>query len=292
MVSSMTGYGRGDASGEGKTVTIEMKGVNHRFLEIALRLPRAYNLFEEKIKGIIKENLVRGRLDVFVNIEETGEKKRKLKVDKELALDYHNSLKELAQFLGLAENISVLEIARLPEVLTLEEPEEDCEALWPLVEEALRQALEQLRAMRQEEGRKLAADLLARKDIIAQLLEEVAQRSHLVVEEYREKLQNRIQEILGTFPVDENRLAMEVALVADRSNITEELVRLRSHLEQLSKTLEENGAVGRKLDFLVQEMHREINTIGSKSNDLIISQKVVALKSEVEKIREQVQNLE
>lgn len=292
MVCSMTGFGRGEAIGADKTVTIEMKGVNHRFLEVAIRLPRAYNALEEKIKSIIKANLLRGRLDVYVNIEETGEKKRKLKVDKELALDYYSSLKELAQFLGLAENISVLDIAQLPEVLTLEEPEEDCEALWPLVEEALMKALEQLRAMRQEEGRKLAEDLRQRKEFIARLVEEVAERADMVVEEYRVKLEARIQEILGSITVDQNRLAMEVALLAERSNITEELVRLRSHLDQLSDTLEENGSVGRKLDFLVQEMHREINTIGSKANDLIISQKVVALKSEVEKIREQVQNLE
>ncbi|WP_227767005.1 YicC/YloC family endoribonuclease [Zhaonella formicivorans] len=292
MVSSMTGYGRGEATGEGKTVTIEMKSVNHRFLETMVRLPRAYTMMEDRIKSVLKSNFDRGRIDVFVNVEETGEKKRRLKVDKELAMAYYSSLKELAQFLDISENLGVLAIAGLPEVLTIEEPEEDSEAFWPVMESALEGAIRQLLRMRREEGRKLAVDLLNRKDIILQYVKEIEERSQLVVEEYRVKLTARIEELLGSVPVDENRLALEVALYADRSSITEELVRLYSHLEQLQQSLEGEGPVGRKLDFLVQEMHREINTIGSKSSDLLISQKVVAIKSEVEKIREQVQNLE
>lgn len=292
MVSSMTGYGRGEATGEGKTVTIEMKSVNHRFLETMVRLPRAYTMMEDRIKSVLKSNFDRGRIDVFVNVEETGEKKRRLKVDKELAMAYYSSLKELAQFLDISENLGVLAIAGLPEVLTIEEPEEDSEAFWPVMESALEGAIQQLLRMRREEGRKLAVDLMNRKDIILQHVKEIEERSQLVVEEYRVKLTARIEELLGSVPVDENRLALEVALYADRSSITEELVRLYSHLEQLQQSLEGEGPVGRKLDFLVQEMHREINTIGSKSSDLLISQKVVAIKSEVEKIREQVQNLE
>lgn len=292
MVSSMTGYGRGEASGAGKTVTVEMKSVNHRFLEIMVRLPRLFNVFEEKIKSIIKDHTERGRIDVYINIEETREKKRNLNVDKELAIAYYNSLKELAKILDIGENLGVLAIAQMPEVLKLEEPEEDCETFWPIIKEALVAAVAQMQKMRREEGQKLKADLLVRKDLISRYVADIEHQAAQVVEEYRTKLTARIQELLGSIPVDENRLALEIALLADRASITEELVRLNSHLDQLQNALAEGGSVGRKLDFLVQEMHREINTIGSKANNLQISNKVVTVKSEIEKIREQVQNLE
>jgi len=292
MVTSMTGYGRGEATGEGKIVTIEMKSVNHRYLETMIRLPRTYTVFEERIKSYLKDVFLRGRIDVFVNIEETGEIKRKLKVDKELALAYYESLKEIAKFLSIEQKIDLMALAQLPEVITIEQPEEDVELLWPVFLEALEIAAQEMQNMRIEEGKKLAADLLERKNYISLLMEEIRERSELMVKEYQEKLTARIQELLGTPPVDEMRIAMEVAIMADRSNITEEIVRMASHLDQLELFLTGDGSVGRKLDFLVQEMNREINTIGSKANDLIISQKVVAIKSEIEKIREQVQNLE
>lgn len=292
MVASMTGYGRGEASGEGKSITIEIRSVNHRYLEMAVRLPRTYVMFEERIKSYLKNIFARGHLDVYINIEETGEIKRNLKVDKELAMAYYESLKELAKFLGVENNIGIMALAQLPEIITIEQQEEDVEQLWPVFLEALEMAVEEMGSMRLEEGKKLAADLLIRKSYISEVMEEIKERSQLVVEEYRSKLQARIQELLASPPVDENRMAMEVAIMAERSNITEEIVRMMSHLEQLESFLSGNGPVGRKLDFLVQEMHREINTIGSKSNDLDISQKVVIVKSEIEKIREQIQNLE
>lgn len=292
MVNSMTGYGRGEAKGEGKVITIEIKSVNHRFLETVVRLPRTYVMFEEPIKSYLKSIFLRGRIDVFVNIEETGENKSNLKVDKELAMAYYESLRELAQYLGIVPNMDIMAFAQLPEIITIEQPEADEDSLWPIFLEALEMAAKEMKKMRADEGKKLVADLLARKKYIAQVMEEIEERSDLVVKEYQVKLENRLQELLSSPPVDENRLAMEIAILADRSNITEELVRMSSHLEQLELFLAEDGQVGRKLDFLVQEMHREINTIGSKSNDLAISQRVVIVKSEIEKIREQVQNLE
>ncbi|HHU32905.1 MAG: YicC/YloC family endoribonuclease [Zhaonellaceae bacterium] len=292
MVASMTGYGRGEANGEGKSITIEIKSVNHRYLEMAVRLPRTYVMFEERIKSYLKNTFARGRIDVYINIEETGEIKRNLKVDKELAMAYYESLKELAQFLGIEYNIELMALAQLPEMITIEQHEEDVEQLWPVFLEALKIAVEEMVSMRLEEGKKLATDLLKRKSYISEVMEEIKERSHLVVEEYQSKLLARIEELLDSPPVDENRIAMEVAIMAERSNITEELVRMSSHLDQLEIFLSGDGPVGRKLDFLVQEMHREINTIGSKSNDLDISQRVVIVKSEIEKIREQVQNLE
>lgn len=292
MVTSMTGYGRGEATGEGKVITIEMKSVNHRYLETMVRLPRTYVVFEERIKNYLKDVFLRGRIDVFVNIEETGEITRKLKVDKELAMAYYESLKEIAHFLGIEHKIELMTLAQLPEIITIEQPEEDVELLWPVFLEALEMAAKEMQNMRIEEGKKLVADLLERKQYIAVVMEEIKQRSDLVVKEYQDKLETRIKELLNSPPVDEMRLAMEVAILADRSNITEEIVRMSSHLDQLKLFLTGEGPVGRKLDFLVQEMNREINTIGSKSNDLAISQRVVTVKSEIEKIREQVQNLE
>jgi uncharacterized protein (TIGR00255 family) len=292
MVTSMTGYGRGEAKGEGKVITIEIKSVNHRYLETVVRLPRFYVMFEEPIKNYLKSIFLRGRIDVFINIEETGENKSNLKVDKELAMAYYDSLKELAQTLNIKPNFEIMTFAQLPEIITIEQPEEDGELLWPVFLEALEIAAKEMQDMRAEEGKKLVADLLDRKEYIGQVMEEIKDRSDLVVKEYQSKLEMRIQELLNSLPVDEQRLAMEVAILADRSNITEEIVRMSSHLEQLEVFLGEDGQVGRKLDFLVQEMHREINTIGSKSNDLAISQRVVIVKSEIEKIREQVQNLE
>lgn len=292
MVTSMTGYGRGEATGEGKVITIEMKSVNHRYLETMVRLPRTYVVFEERIKNYLKDVFLRGRIDVFVNIEETGEITRKLKVDKELAMAYYESLKEIAHFLGIEHKIELMTLAQLPEIITIEQPEEDVELLWPVFLEALEMAAKEMQNMRLEEGKKLVADLLERKQYIAVVMEEIKQSSDLVVKEYQERLETRIKELLNSPPVDEMRLAMEVAILADRSNITEEIVRMSSHLDQLKLFLTGEGPVGRKLDFLVQEMNREINTIGSKSNDLAISQRVVTVKSEIEKIREQVQNLE
>ncbi|NLC77542.1 MAG: YicC family protein [Clostridia bacterium] len=292
MPSSMTGYGRGQSQGFGRRITVEMKSVNHRFLEIQVKLPRQYNPFEEKVKNLIKEAVVRGRVDTYINIEETEEIPRSVKVDKELAIAYYNSLKELGELLQIPQNISLFELCQLPDVLKVEEQELDLEDFWQVVEEAVSMALKGMTAMRETEGRQLAEDLRHRGDNIRSSLAIIEGRSAIMTDLYRQKLLERLQELHIDVAIDEQRVAMEVAILAERSAITEELVRMKSHLKQLATTLESSEPMGRKLDFLVQELHREINTIGSKAGDLEISRQVVEVKSELEKIREQVQNLE
>ena len=292
MVNSMTGFGRGEQLGLGYHFSIEIKSVNHRYQEIMVKIPRNFNLLEERIRKIIQEKTQRGRIEVYVNVKETEEKERFVKVDKELALSYDKSLKELANLLDTTYTTDVYSLVSLPEILSVEEQETDIEAVWPYIETAVQEALTQLIAMRKNEGEKLAQDLLQRLDELRDLTEQIKQRSPLVVSEYQEKLRQRLAVMLTDTSLDENRLLMEVALFADRASITEELVRLESHIEQFVEALQQQQPIGRKLDFLVQEMNRETNTIGSKANDLVISHLVVEGKSQLEKIREQVQNIE
>ena len=292
MVNSMTGFGRGEASGLGYHFTLEIKAVNHRFLEVVVRLPRNYGLFEERIRKMVQEKLQRGRIEVYLNVVETEEKKRLVKVDKDLALSYDKTLKELAIALQAPYETDIYRLAGLPEVLTVEESEEDFDNLWQVCAEALAIGLDKFGLMRQAEGQKLTEDVLHRLALLAEGMEQISERTDKVVTDYRDRLQERIQTLLGETMVDEMRLANEVAYFADRASITEELVRFASHLNQSRSAMESGEPVGRKLDFLIQEMNREINTIGSKANDVIISQIVVTAKSELEKIREQIQNIE
>lgn len=288
----MTGYGRGEASIEGRRFTVELKSVNNRFCEVFLRQPRSLAPIEDKIKRSIQDKVTRGRVDGYISIEETGEITPAVKVDKELAVAYHKSMEELVETLSLKDKITIKDLISLPNVISLEQPEENIELWYPAIQEAAEQALQGLLAMRQTEGERLKADILNRAAIIKQLTEQISTRAPLVVQEYRDKLSQRLSEWLDNGIIDETRLAAEMAIFADRADISEEIVRLSSHLLQLDQILSEGGSVGRKLDFLVQEMNREINTIGSKANDLSITNAVVNAKSELEKIREQVQNIE
>ncbi|NLI90717.1 MAG: YicC family protein [Peptococcaceae bacterium] len=292
MANSMTGFGRGETRGHGYSFSIEMKSVNHRFLEVVVKLPRYLNVLEENVRKIIQERVSRGRIEVYINTKETEEKKRLVKVDKELTLSYDNSLKELAQLLNSAYITDIYRLVALPEILTVEEEETDAEVLWPFLEAAVLAALQQLVQMRRDEGERLLRDLRNRIGYLRDLTKKVEERAPEVVVEYQEKLKERLSSLLADTTLDESRLAMEVALLADRASITEELVRMGSHLDEFEKTLQSSESIGRKLDFLVQEMNREINTIGSKANDLVISRIVVEGKSELEKIREQIQNIE
>ncbi len=292
MVSSMTGYGRGEAEGEGKQLTVELKAVNHRFLETVIRLPRQYSPLEERIKRLIQEQVSRGRIEVYLNFKETGEIKRFIKVDKDIAVAYDKALEDLAKTLRASYSSDVYRLISLPEVVSVEEREEDLDALWGVCSRALEQALAAFVKMRKQEGERLREDLIHRLDRIAQCIKEIEVRQPLVVQDYQEKLRQRISELLHEVPLDENRLANEAAVFADRISITEELVRLASHLAQFKASLNLPEPVGRKLDFLTQELNREINTVGSKANDFEIGRTVVEVKSEIEKIREQVQNLE
>ncbi|MDK2823519.1 MAG: hypothetical protein PWQ67_716 [Clostridia bacterium] len=289
---SMTGYGRGEAEGLGKKFTVEIKSINHRYSEIIIKQPRQYMLLEDNIRRIVQKYIHRGRVEIYIKVEETGEKKPEIKVDKENAIAYYNSLKDLANNLEIYPNISVYQLAILPEVIKLEEIEENLEDIWLVMEGALTKALEKLLEMRITEGMSLKKDLEQRIAILQKFSQQINDRSPIVVEEYREKLKSRVKELLDETQYDENRLMQEVVYFAEKSNITEELVRLDSHFKQFLKSLSVNESVGRKLDFLVQELNRETNTIGAKANDLQISQLVVEMKSEIEKIREQVQNIE
>lgn len=288
----MTGYGRGQGQSQGKQFTLEMKAVNHRFSEIVIRQPKQLSPLEDHLRKLIQAKVSRGRVDVFVSIEEYGETNKIVKVDKGLAKAYYSALKELGETLELPKNISLDFIARYPDVLSVEQQEDDLEEIKTAISQAAETAINQLIQMRETEGAKLKEDILNRLKKIEQANKDIAARAPLVVAEYKEKLANRIQEALQDVKMDEARLATEVAIFCDRSSIDEEIVRLNSHLEQMADSLSINESVGRKLDFIVQEMNREINTIGSKANDLNITSIVVEIKSEIEKIREQVQNIE
>jgi len=292
MANSMTGFGRGEIKNSGYHFSIEMKSVNSRFLEVVIKMPRVFNMYEDSIRKIIQEKVQRGRIEVYVNLKETEEKKRMVKVDKELTLSYDNSLKELAKLLDMPYSTDIYQIVSFPEVLSVEDVETDAGTLWPFLEGAVQNALIPLMQMRLHEGERLIDDLHTRLGILRELTREVGERAPLVVVEYQEKLSERLSSLIRDSAIDESRLAMEVALFADRASIDEELVRLESHFEQFAKILSSWEPVGRKLEFLLQEMNREINTIGSKANDLVITRKVVEGKSELEKIREQIQNIE
>lgn len=289
---SMTGFGRGEAQGSGYRLTVELKAVNHRFLEIVVRLPRAYGALEEKLRQEVQQRIQRGRIEALVNVAETEERKKCVKVDKDLATSYDKILKDLSAELGVAYQPDPYRLVALPEVLAVEEAEADMDLLTELGRKAVRLALDGLVAMRESEGDKLAADIRKRFQDMDGQIEQVAARAERVVSEYQERLRERIQSLLAEIMVDESKLANEAAYFADRASITEELVRLRSHAAQGRQTLAGREPAGRKLDFLMQEMNRETNTIGAKANDLLISQAVVCIKSELEKIREQIQNLE
>ncbi|WP_038288910.1 YicC/YloC family endoribonuclease [Acetivibrio straminisolvens] len=295
MIRSMTGFGRGKSQADGREFLVEIKTVNHRYCDIYIKLPRQISFLEDKVREVIGKSISRGKVDVFISYDDFSEDSKNILIDEGLAKTYIKSVEYLRDKYGLKDDISVSLIAKFPDILKVEKSEQDEDKIWVLLHEALSQALDALINMRQVEGEGLRIDLLERADVIEKVVREISIRAPEVVKEYKCKLENRIKEILEQQVIDENRMAMEVAIFADRCNIDEELVRLGSHIKQLRHTLNNNDSdqpVGRKLDFLLQEMNREINTIGSKANDLSITQNVVEIKSELEKIREQIQNIE
>ena len=293
MLTSMTGFGRGEVQGEGKQFNIELKSINHRYMDINIRLPRIFTYLEDNIRQVIKRYIKRGRIEVFINYKNLDGKDIQVTADIPLIQQYINALDEIHDTFKVEKNIDVTTIAKLPDVFKVDKKEEDEEKVWTFLEKALIIALEDLVKMRQIEGDKLREDLVKRIEIIADLMDKVEQKSPKVVLEYKERLKKRIKDIMDEgIDIDEEKIAMEVALFADKSNITEEIIRFNSHIIQFKSSIMEDDAIGRKLDFIIQEMNREVNTIGSKSNDLVISNLVVEIKSELEKIREQVQNIE
>lgn len=292
MASSMTGYGRGESLADGLHVVAETRSTNHRYADVVPRLPRSLLSLEDRVRRTVGEYVARGRVDVMILVEPVGRSLKTVKVDTLLASAYMNAFNQLSAVLGIDAPIPLSDIASLPDVLSIEDKVLTVDEAWPVVSQALVECMQSLSAMRLEEGRRLAADVEARISGLETELDKIEARSSLVVEEYRRKLARRLADMIPSSAMDEPRLSLEIALLAERSNITEEIVKLRSHISQAGRTLESEGAVGRKLDFILQEMNREINTIASKSTDLSISESVVLIKSELEKIREQIQNLE
>lgn len=288
---SMTGYGRCQIERDGRMITVEVKSVNHRFLDTSFRLARHLMFLDDAVRKGVSARLARGHVDVFVNYENHREDAREVRVDTALAAAYQRAMGELSAALGIQANLSLQEFARMPDVLTVQESAEDQEAVRALFEEALSGALDALIAMRAQEGESMKRDILDKITRIESIREAVSVRAPLVVEEYRVRLKERIA-AMTEGEIDEARLLTEIAIFADRAAVDEELVRLLSHTSQIRKTVEMEEPVGRKLDFLVQELNREVNTIGSKAMDAEIAQQVVQAKGEIEKLREQVQNIE
>ncbi|MCX7923217.1 MAG: YicC family protein [Clostridia bacterium] len=293
MIRSMTGFGRGESQGDGKEFVVEIKTVNHRYSDIFIKIPRPISFLEDKVREMVNKSLSRGKIDVYISYDDYSEDSKSVLLDESLAKTYIKAVELLRDKYSLKDDISVSLIARFPDILKVEKNEEDAESIWSVLKVALENALSSLVIMRQNEGNELKNNLLERASYIEGVLKEISHRSPEVVKEYKQRLENRIKELMDQQTIDEGRMAMEVAIFADRCSIDEEIVRLGSHISQMRETLNiQNQPVGRKLDFLMQEMNREINTIGSKANDLYIGKNVVEIKSELEKIREQIQNIE
>ena len=291
MVKSMTGYGRGQASAEGLEVTVEIKSVNHRYFDFSIRTPRGYSFIEDKMKAYVQQRASRGKIDVYVTVAAQSAVPD-IEVNEEFAGKYVAALRKLAELYGLRDDISVNTVSRNSDVFTMTAGEQDEEKIWETVKQAADMALDSFVAMREAEGEKLAADVNSRLEFIKQKVEFIEKRSPETLKLYRERLEQKMRELLEERSVDEQRLLTETAIFADKIAVDEETVRLRSHMSQLGKMLASSEAIGRKIDFTVQEMNRETNTIGSKAQDIEIANAVVDIKAEIEKIREQIQNIE
>lgn len=292
MIKSMTGFGRAEASDSDRKITIEMKSVNHRYFEPAMKMPKKLNIYEAGIRTILKKYINRGKVDIFVTYEDYSESKFCLKYNEELANEYMSIFNYMAEQFDIPNDITVSSLSHYPEVITMEEQSGDDDAVWHLLEKAVENACVQFVESRITEGEKLKADLLEKLDYMTGLVDEIENRSPGIIEEYRQGLEDKVAELLCDTPVDENRIATEVTIYADKICVDEETVRLRSHIESTKDELIEGGSVGRKLDFIAQEMNREANTILSKANDLETSNCAISLKTEIEKVREQIQNIE
>ena len=292
MIRSMTGYGRYQDTVDGMDITVEIKAVNHRYYEYSSRLPLAYGFLDDKLKAYLQGSISRGKVDVYVFIDTADAPGSRVTVNHSLVQGYLKALGEIAETYGLRNDVSVMSLARYPDLLTVHREAEDEEAVWAAVRTVADVALNRFLQMREKEGEKLQEDILSRAAAILEAVGQVEERSPQTVREHMDKVQARMRELLGTATVDEQRLLTEAALFADKIAVAEETVRLRSHISQLEHMLAGNEAVGRKLDFLVQEINREANTIGSKAQDVQLARVVVDIKAEIEKIREQIQNIE
>ena len=293
MIRSMTGYGKQSLSIDGREYQIEIKSVNHRYLDINIKMPKTLSYLEDTIKKEISEKIERGKIDVFITFENNSQEGKNIKINKELAKLYINQLKELAQEEKISSNIEVIEIAKFPDILTIKVDEED-EKIKQEIIQTTQEATNKIIEMKNIEGEKISQDLLQRISNIENKIIEISEKSTGLIQEYVVKLEKRIQEILKTEKIDKSRLAQEVVIYADKCSIEEEITRLKSHIYQFKNLISNNGneTIGKKLDFIIQEMNRETNTIGSKANNLEITNGVIDIKTELEDIREQIQNIE
>ena len=292
MIRSMTGYGRASHTVEGREITVEVRSVNNRYLDCNVKLPRIYSYAEDRVKQIVKEHVTRGKVDVFITVVNTAGEEVKISLNRPVLEGYLAAMQSVAADYPVRDDITVTALSRLPDVFIMEKPDVDEEARAAEILQTVTEALQNYNAMRTAEGAALEQDLLNRRQTILSLVEKVEARSPITVAEYRTRLEAKMQEVLSSTSIDENRILTEAAIFADKVAVDEETVRLRSHLNQLQQMLSDGGAIGRKLDFLLQEMNREANTIGSKGNDLEQARTVVDIKAELEKIREQTQNIE
>lgn len=292
MIKSMTGFGRFEVFEAKRKFTVEMKGVNHRYLDVNIRMPKKLSFFESAIRTLLKQYAQRGKVDIFITYEDMTEAQGVLKYNESLAAEYMECFKMMEETFGLENDIRVSTLSRYPEVLTMEEQTDNEEELWSGLEKALKGAFSQFVETRTTEGAHLKEDLLGKLDGMLEKITLIEERSPQIVSEYREKLEEKVKELLEDTQMDEGRIAAEVVIFADKICTDEEVVRLRSHITHMKETLESDEGIGRKLDFIAQEMNREANTILSKANDLEISNIAIDLKTEIEKVREQIQNIE
>lgn len=291
MIKSMTGFGRSKLEKEDRSYNVEIKSVNHKYSDITVKMPRSISYLEEKIKKEISSNISRGKIDVFISFDNNSAKGKNIKINNELASIYIKELKKLAEQNNIKADIQVTEISKFPDVLTIENAEDE-NTIWKELSECLNNAISNFILMRKEEGSKISEDLERRINDVSNKVEEISTYSTGLVEEYVVKLETRIKEILKTDVVDKDRLAQEIVIYSDKCSVEEELTRLRSHISQFKKLIKDDNPVGKKIDFLMQEMNRETNTIGSKANSLEITNLVIDIKTRLEDIREQVQNIE
>ncbi len=292
MIKSMTGFGRCEVSEGDRKITVEMKSVNHRYLDVSMKMPKKLNFFDSSIRAILKKYIQRGKVDVYISYEDLSEGNASLAYHPGIAAQYVEYFRRMEEQFGLTNDIQVSVLARCPEVLVMEEQQEDEKEIWHLLEQAVHGACEKFVEARVHEGEALKDDLMQKLDEILETVAFVEERFPQILSEYREKLRAKVRELFADAQIDENRLATEVTIFADKICVDEEIVRLRSHVEAVKAALETGGSIGRKLDFIAQEMNREANTTLSKANDLEVSNRAIDLKTAIEKVREQIQNIE
>ena len=292
MIKSMTGFGRSEVINEDRKIVVEIKAVNHRYCDMNIKLPKRFNHFEADIRNLLKEKIQRGKVDIYITYEDYSKSNVCVKYNKEIAAEYIGYLKQMAEEFDIVSDIKTSGVGRFPEVFTLEEQSSDDEEIWEYLKASIDEACDSFVDARIKEGENLKTDLIAKLDNMLEIVAFIEEKSPELIADYKKRLVEKIEELNANTQIDDQRIALEVTLYADKICVDEEIVRLKSHIESTKSILLEGGAVGRKLDFIVQEMNREANTILSKSNSLQISDRGIELKTEIEKVREQIQNIE